>query len=63
MEFDLSTILSLVTAFLAGGIIFLKVVAPRTKTKVDDTALAIAEKALEVLPRQIPGKASTPPPA
>lgn len=50
MDFNLSTILALVTAFLAGGVTFLKVLAPRTKNTVDDKILAGAEKALEVLP-------------
>lgn len=51
MTFDLSTVLALVTAFLAGGITFLKVLAPRTKSTVDDKILEYAEKAADVLPK------------
>lgn len=52
MTFDLSTVLALVTAFLAGGITFLKVLAPRTKNTVDDKVLEYAEKAAGVLPKK-----------
>lgn len=52
MDFNLSTILALVTAFLAGGITFLKVLAPRTKNTVDDKILEYAEKAADVLPKK-----------
>lgn len=50
MELNLSTVLALVTAFLSGGVVFLKVLAPKTKSKTDDKILEYAEKALEVLP-------------
>lgn len=50
MDFNLSSILALVTAFLAGGVVFLKVLAPKTKNTTDDKILEYAEKALEVLP-------------
>lgn len=50
MEFNLSTVLALVGAFLAGGVTFLKVLAPLTKSKTDDKILEYAEKALDVLP-------------
>lgn len=54
MELNLSTILALVTAFLAGGVAALKIIAPRTKTTKDDQILAYAEAALEVLPKPAP---------
>jgi hypothetical protein len=50
MDFNLATILALVTAFLAGGVTFLKVLAPKTKNKTDDKILEYAEKALDLLP-------------
>ncbi len=52
MTFDLPTVLALVTAFLAGGVTFLKVLAPRTKNTIDDKVLEYGEKALEVLPKK-----------
>lgn len=48
MDLNLSTVLALLTAFLAGGVTFLKVLAPLTKTKVDDKLLEAGEKGLEV---------------
>lgn len=51
MEFNLSTVLVIVTAFLAGGVAALKVIAPRTVNTKDDKALEYAEAALDVLPK------------
>lgn len=51
MEFNLSTVLVFVTGLLAGAIAALKVIAPKTPTKVDDKALEYAEKAASVLPK------------
>lgn len=46
---DLSTILLFVTGLLTGAIVALRVIAPRTKTTVDDKILAGAEKVESVL--------------
>lgn len=45
---DLSLILAVVGGLVAGAVVALKVIAPKTKTKVDDTILARLE-ALENL--------------
>lgn len=49
MEFNLATVLVVVTAFLSGLVTALKVIAPITKNKVDDKVEEYAEKALDVL--------------
>jgi hypothetical protein len=45
---DLATILVFITGLLTGIVAGLKIIAPRTKTTVDDKVLAGAEKALDV---------------
>jgi hypothetical protein len=52
MEFNFASVLALVTAFLSGGVVALKVIAPRTKTDKDDKVLSVLEKVLSVLPKQ-----------
>lgn len=49
-------ILTYAAAVLAGVIVALRVIAPRTKTKKDDKALEYAEKAEEVIGNLKPKK-------
>ena len=56
MEFNFATVLIFVTGLLTGLVGALKIIAPLTKTKVDDKIEEYAEKALEVLPSPAPKK-------
>lgn len=47
---DLALVLSFVTGVLSGLVAALTVIAPKTKSTLDDKILEYAEKALEVLP-------------
>lgn len=49
---DLTTVLVFVAGLLAGVIAGLKVIAPLTKTKVDDKVLEYAEKVVPLLPKK-----------
>lgn len=62
---DLATALIFASGVVSGAIVALKVIAPRTKTKVDDKVLSGLEKAKDVLdvvsPVDVPaGKPSAP---
>jgi len=43
----LMTILSYAVAVIAGAVVALRYIAPKTKTTADDKALAVGEKVLE----------------
>lgn len=45
----MTTLLLVLSALLAGAVVALKVIAPMTKTTVDDTVLEYAEKAEAVI--------------
>lgn len=49
MDLSLGTILVFATGVLAGVVAALKIIAPRTKNKVDDKVEAWAEKGLDLL--------------
>lgn len=51
MSFTLGTVLVFVSGLLAGVIASLRIIAPKTETKVDDKVLEYAEDAAKVLPK------------
>ncbi len=51
---DLLSVLSLVSAFAGGVVVALKVIAPKTRTSVDDKVLAWVEAILPLLPKSAP---------